>query len=93
MHDHHKNTIAVNLVYDDYTGNDVYSKHPRVRFKKPRHEERFDLYHVEDIAIYVAKDIHTIEDELKFSDNTILGVHRCHVEGVDLDYIRSYMNH
>lgn len=85
MHSHHRDIITVTLVNDVY--NTYYiqqTKHPIIKYRKPRHAEEYDTYKVDDITVYVDKDIKTYHDELKFKDDKFLGMHRCHVEGIDI---------
>lgn len=84
MHDHHKDTLMLKLIHDDYSGYDINSRHPSIRYHKPRHPENYNTHTVNDITVYVEKGIHAVDDELLFIDEKLLGIHRCHVVGVDL---------
>lgn len=94
LHEHHKQVITLNLEHSGYSGYDAHLKHPHVRFHQPRHTENFNQYQVDDITVYVEKDIPTIEDQLIFQDETLLGHHSCHVKGIDLEKLEEvYMHH
>lgn len=84
MHDHHKHVIALKLIHDYYSGYNANIKHPRIKYKKPYHEENYDKFEVKDITIFVEKNIPTIEDQLTFTDDKFLGIHQCHVLGLDI---------
>jgi len=84
MHDHHKHVIALRLLHDYYSGYSANSKYPKIRFKKPRHDDDYEMYTVDDITVYVEKDIPTLDGQITFSDERHLGFHSCHVEGLDI---------
>ena len=84
MHDHQKDVIMLKLINDDYSGYNFNTKHPRIRYHKPRHPENYDVYTVNDVTVYIEKDIETVDNNLLFTDDKIFGFHRCHVKGLEL---------
>lgn len=92
MHSHDLNTISLRLIHDDYSAANIYSEHPRIRWEKPKHVERFDKYTIDDITVFVAKDIKAVDDTLELVHEKLLGIHRCHVKGLDLDYVKDFMH-
>lgn len=86
MHAHNHNTISLRLIHDDLSMGNLYSNHPRIRWSEPKHVERFNKYVIDDITVFIEKDIKTTDDALEFIHETMLGVHRCHVRGLNLDY-------
>jgi len=84
MHDHQKDTIMLKLIHDDYSGYDINSKHPRIRYHTPRHPENYDVFTVNDITVYVERGIRAVDEELLFTYDKLLGIHRCHVMGLEL---------
>lgn len=93
MHDHHHDILTLKLIHDTYGGTDVFTTHPSIRYKKPRHVEDFTTYHVDDITVYVSNEIKAKDETIKFIDEKMLGIHRCHVVGLDQDFITSFFNH
>lgn len=86
MHAHHHNTISLRLIHDDIGVGNMNSIHPRIRYKVPKHTERFDKFVVEDFDIYVEKGIEAKEETIEFIHEKMFGVHRCHVRGINLDF-------
>ena len=91
MHSHDHDTISLKLIHDDYSSGNVYSNHPRIRWHEPKHMENFDKYIVDDITVYVAKNVRACDDKLEFVHEKLLGIHRCHVKGLNLDYVTEFM--
>jgi len=91
MHEHHRDTISLRLIHDDLSNGNINSNHPRIRWSEPKHTERFDRIEVDDITVYVEKDIKTNNDSLEFIHEKLLGVHRCHVRGLNLDFVEDIM--
>lgn len=82
MHDHHKHTLTLKLVHDDYSGYDIFSKHPKVSYHQPRHPENYNTFTANDITLYVEKGIRAKEEELLFKDEKVFGTHHCKVSGI-----------
>ena len=93
MHSHHHDTLMLSLIHDNYGAGNVNSNHPRIRYHEPKHPELFDKYLVDEIMVYVSKEVKAYDDELEFVHEKLLGVHRCHVTGINLDYTENYMHH
>lgn len=91
MHEHNHNTISLRLIHDDLANGNLYSNHPRIRWSQPKHTERYDKIEVDDFTIYVEKDIKTNNDSLEFIDEQLFGIHRCHVRGLNLDFVDHIM--
>lgn len=90
MHKHHHDTISLKLVHDDLSIGDVNTKQPRINYKTPNHEEQFDKYIVDDITVYVSKNVECEKDTLEFVDEKLLGMHRCHVKGIKMDFLNKW---
>lgn len=84
MHTHDHDVITLKLVHDAFSDYHYLSMHPSIRYKRPKHEERFEKFEIGDITVYVEKHVKTTHDELTFVDEKLLGIHRCHVVGLDL---------
>lgn len=91
MHSHHHDTISLRLIHDDLANGNINSNHPRIRWSVPKHTERFDKIEVDDFKIYVEKDLKTNNDSLEFIHEKLFGVHRCHVRGLNLDFVEDIM--
>lgn len=91
MHSHNHDTISLRLIHDDLANGNLYSNHPRIRWSQPKHTERYDKIEVDDFTIYVEKDIKTNNDSLEFIDEQLFGIHRCHVRGLNLDFVDHIM--
>jgi len=85
LRQHHHNEISLRLVHNDYATGNVYTEVPRIRFKAPHDIDNFDAYTVDDVRIFVDKDVKANEETIEFYDESMLGIHRCHVKGVRLD--------
>ena len=85
LKDHHHSEISLRLTHNDYTTGNVYTEVPRIRFKAPHDKENFDSYTVDGVTVFVDKDVKANGDTIEFYDDSILGIHRCHVKGVRLD--------
>lgn len=57
---------------------------PRIKYHQPKNVESFDKYNVDDIAVYVDKNLKTKDDTIKFVAEKTLGIKRCHVQGLDV---------
>ncbi len=82
---HHHTEISLRLIHNDYTTGNVYTEVPRIRFKEPRDIENFDAYTVDDVQVFVDKEVKANDDTIEFFEESMLGIHRCHVKGVRLD--------
>lgn len=85
LRQHHHNDISLRLVHNDYMTGNVYTEIPRIRFKAPHDIENFDSYMVDGVRVFVDKDVRTNDDTIEFFEESMLGIHRCHVKGVKLD--------
>lgn len=83
MHKHHRNTISLAFV-EEMTNfhNVLFTKYPLIKYKTPKHVERYDEYHVDDIRVYVSKEAETEGAKLEFHDHKRWGHHSCHVDGL-----------
>lgn len=87
LHEHHHNTITLELSLQNETHPDefVLSKpraaEPRMIFNRPTNETNFDKYLVDDITVYVAKNIKAENDVLEIIDQRVKGMDTCHVNG------------
>lgn len=87
LHEHHHNTISLELALknEPHVGEMILSTprmpEPRMIFSKPVNESHFNKYSVDDITIYVAKNIEAEEDELEIIDLKVDGMDTCHVRG------------
>ncbi len=82
---HHHNDIALSLTHSDYTTGNVLSMSPHIRYKAPDDIDHYDLYTVDDVRVYVEKDVVAYDDTLEFVEESLLGIHKCHVVGIKLD--------
>ena len=85
LKEHHHNEISLRLVHNDYTTGNVYTEVPRIRFKAPHDIENFDSYVVDGVRVFVDKDVQANGDTIEFFEESMLGIHRCHVKGIRLD--------
>ncbi len=87
LHQHHHNTISLELTMNDTRRNSerltVQSRmpEPRVIFTKPTNETGYTKYLVDDITVYVAKNIKAENNEIEIMDQMVEGVDTCHVRG------------
>lgn len=93
MSDHHHNVISLKLIHDSYSGYDIHSQHPSIRYHEPKHMEKYNVFSIDDVTVYIEKNIKAYDDQLEFVDESLFGVHRCHVKGIDLDYAGDFMKH
>lgn len=93
MHNHHHQELSLQLIHDGYSGYDIHSQHPRIRYHKPRHIEDYNIFLVDDITIYVQKGVKATEEILTFVDEKMFGIHRCHVTGLAMDETDHFMEH
>lgn len=92
MHEHKLNTISLRLIHDDLSNGNYYSNHPRIRWHEPKHMERYDKILVDGFSIYLEKDLHVKNDSIEFIHEKMLGIHRCHVRGLDLDFVEDIVH-
>jgi hypothetical protein len=85
LHTHHHDTISLRVRHNDYITGSINTLTPKIRFKDPTHKDRFDVYEVDGITVYVEKEIEAESDTLEFVDEHVMGIHRCHVKGIRLD--------
>ncbi|MBI9011738.1 MAG: hypothetical protein JEZ08_05850 [Clostridiales bacterium] len=87
LHQHHYNTISLELTTDNtqHVGEQFIVRprmpEPRVIFSKPVTEDGYTKYLVDDITVYVAKDIKAENDEIEIMDQIVDGIDTCHVRG------------
>lgn len=87
LREHHYNTITLELAScnEPHDKELILSKpiaeEPRVIFSKPVNESHFQKHVVDDITVYVAKDIKAEDDELEIMDQRVGGMDTCHVRG------------
>lgn len=84
MHKHHHDVLTLTLVPGGYNVGVSTTIVPKVNYRKPRHVEGFDKYQVDGFTVYIAKNVESIDDIIKFEDKKMLGVHRCKIKGVKL---------
>ncbi|GAB6106478.1 hypothetical protein [Fusibacter bizertensis] len=82
-HDH--KDISLSLTHSDYSTGNVLSMSPDIHYKAPDDMDRYDTYTVDDVRVYVEKDVVAYDDTLEFVEESLLGVHKCHVIGIKLD--------
>lgn len=82
---HHHNDISLSLTHSDYATGNILSMSPHIRYKAPDALDLYDTYMVDGVRVYVEKDIVAYDDTLEFVEESLLGVHRCHVVGIKLD--------
>lgn len=92
MHSHHRDTITLQLIHDGYTTGNIYFKHPRIRLHGPKHAEKYEKFEVDDIIVFIEKNVKAEGDTLEFVHEKLLGIHRCHVKGLDLDYTKDFIH-
>lgn len=85
LRENHHHEISLRLIHNDYTNGSIYTEIPRIRFKAPRDIEHFDSYTVDGVMVFVDKEVKANEDTIEFFEESLLGVHRCHVKGIKLD--------
>ena len=85
LNEHHKSEISLRLIHNDYSTGNINTELPRIRFKAPDDIENFDSYTVDGIRVFVDKEVQADGDTIEFYDESLLGIHRCHVKGVRLD--------
>ena len=87
MHHHHHDILTLTLMTDVHN---IYSygitKYPVINYRKPKNMDLYDTYQVDDITVYVAKNVETVNDELQFVDKKTWRFHRCQVQGVKYNY-------
>lgn len=87
LHEHHLQTISLELKMQttQHEGETFRTKprvnEPRLIFKKPVDVSDYEKYTVDDITIYVEKNIKAQNDELLIMDQVVDGMDTCHVEG------------
>lgn len=92
MHNHHHDILTLKLVTSGYSIGVSTSVEPKINYRKPRHEELYDKYIVDDITVYVAKNIKSFDGTIRFEDKKILGMHRCNIRGVKLEVNSIWLN-
>lgn len=85
MRQHHHNEISLNLDNTGYIPGNVYTVTPHIHFEAPKDIENYETYMVDDVKVYVEKDVATFDNTIEFVEESFLGIHRCHVNGVRLD--------
>ncbi|MBN2260626.1 MAG: hypothetical protein JW702_08770 [Clostridiales bacterium] len=85
LHEHHHDIIKLELIHEDYSLGNIYSKMPHISYHKPPNPEYYDKYTVDDITVYVEKGISAKNDQLDFIFEKMLGKRACHVHGIVLD--------
>ena len=93
MHNHHHDTISLQLIHDGYSNGNIYFKHPRIRLHVPRRIQNYEEFHVGDITVFVEKHVIAKKNQLEFVHEKLFGIHRCHVNGLNLDYAKGFMDH
>lgn len=95
MHEHHYDAICLELVTDELnpTGHrtrqtNTKFRHPSVHYAKPRHLENFDEYLVDDINVYVQKNIQCDNDTLVFVKDKYTGSKKCTVKGINSEFMK-----
>lgn len=87
LHEHHHNIVSLELALktEPHAGELFMSKprmpEPRMVFSRPINETKFNKYLIDDIVVYVAKNIHAENNELEIMDQVVNGVDTCHVRG------------
>ena len=87
LDEHKHDTISLKLVHHDLSTGNIYTKVPEIKYHAPHDLDEFDDYDVDGIKIYVAKDIKAYDDTLEFVHEKLLGVHACHVKGLNLEHL------
>lgn len=55
---------------------------PTVGYQAPEFPEHYDQYNVDDIVVYVKKNVNTINNKLEFVTSSFLFMTSIHVRGV-----------
>lgn len=81
-------TITLKLIHTDYSSANTESKIPEITFIPPKDSEAFNVFNVDDITLYIEKTAKSDTDQLEFVLESLLGVHACHVKGLNLDNLK-----
>ena len=85
LKEHHHEEISLSIIRTNFTIGDVESLEPHVYLEAPQNMDDYDLYMIDGVKVYVEKTIKAFDNTIEFFEDMPLGVHRCHVFGVNLD--------
>lgn len=81
-------TLTLKLTHNDYSSMNTESKTPEVTYHPPHNTDDFNVFTVDDITLYIDKTAKLSGDHLEFVLESLLGIHACHVKGLDLDNLK-----
>lgn len=83
MHDHHHKILTLSYAENMRNFHHVlYNKYPLIKYTVPKEIEDYDVYHYDDITVYISKETQVDGDKLEFHDRKLWDRHTCYVVGM-----------
>jgi len=87
LHYHNHNDLMLKLLHNDCCTGNIYSRNPNISYHAPKKIDDFNMYEIDDLKVYIAKDVEAYDDTLEFVHEKLMGKHACHVKGLKLDKV------
>jgi len=87
LHEHHHDTISLELSLQcaPHKGEQFLTNgrmpEPRIVFNRPINLTGYEKYRINDITVFVARNIEAKNDKLIIMDQVVDGIDTCHVDG------------
>lgn len=85
LKEHHHDALTLKVEHNGYSASNSNEVTPEITYHTPHDLEEYNSYTIDDVKVYVGKNVRAYNDQLDFVLETLLGIHGCTVKGLNLD--------